>query len=67
MMGLDEIAWGKMLVLTVGSFQVFIKNVTLTCVLQVEVHVFPKTMIFILSVQTIYFSLEDRYVRRLCS
>ena len=37
-------------VMTVGSFQVFIKRVTLTCVLQVKVHVFPKTSIFILSV-----------------
>jgi hypothetical protein len=41
---------GKMTVMTVGSFQVFIKNVTLTCNLQVKVHVFPKTMIFIFSV-----------------
>ena len=49
-MGLWETSWGKMTVMTVGSFQVFIKNVTLTCVFQVEVHVFPKTSICILSV-----------------
>jgi hypothetical protein len=35
-MGLEETDWGKMSVMTVGSFQVFIKNVTLTCVLQVK-------------------------------
>ena len=47
-MGLGEIAWGKMTVMTVGSFQVFIKRVTLTRVPQVKVHDFPKTSIFIL-------------------
>ena len=56
-----------MSVMTVGSFHVSIKIVTSTCVLQVKVHVFPKTSIFIFSVWTIYFSLEDRYVRRLYS
>ena len=64
---LRETGWGKMSVMTVGSFLVFIKRVTLTRVLQVRVHVFPKTVIFILSVQTIYLSLEDRDERRLCS
>ena len=60
-----ETGWGKMFVLTVGSFQVFIKRGTLTRVLQIKVNVFQKTLIFIFSVQTIYSSLEDRYVRRL--
>ena len=50
MMGLWETNWGKMTGMTMGSFQVFMKNVTLTRVLQVKVHVFPKTSIFILSV-----------------
>ena len=49
-MGLEETAWGKMSVMTVGSFQVFIKRVTLTRVLQVKVNVLPKTSMFILSV-----------------
>ena len=53
-----------MFVMTVGSFQVFIKRVTLTRLLQVEVHIFLKNVIFIFSVQAIYFSLEGRYVRR---
>ena len=33
--------------MTVGSFQIYVKNVTLTGVLQIEVHVFPKTSILI--------------------
>jgi hypothetical protein len=49
-MGLWEIAWGKMTGTNVGSFQVFIKHMTLTCVLQVKVHVFQKTVIFMFSV-----------------
>ena len=53
-----------MSIMTVGSLQIFIKNVTLRGVLQVRVHVFRKTMVFISSVYTIYFSLKDRYVRR---
>ena len=53
-----------MFVMTAGSFQVFIKRVPLTRVLQVEVDVFLKNVIFIFSVQAIYFSLEGRYVRR---
>ena len=40
MMDLKETVWGKMFVMTMGSFQFFIKIVTLTCVLLVEVHVF---------------------------
>ena len=64
-MVLWETGWGKMTVMTVGSFHGFIKIVTLTRVLHVEVHVFPKTSILIFFVETIYFSLEDRYVRRL--
>ncbi len=46
----SQTGWGKMSVMTVGSFQIFIKNVTLTRVLQVRVHIFSKTSIFILSV-----------------
>jgi len=42
-MGLEETAWGKMIVMTVGSFHVFAKIVTLTGVLHVKAHVFPKT------------------------
>ena len=42
-MGLWETAWGKMSVMTVGSFHVFTKIVTLTCVLQVKLHFFEKT------------------------
>jgi len=53
MMCLEETAWGKMSVMTVGSFQVFIKNATLTCVLHVTVKVFSDTSIFMFSVQTI--------------
>ena len=62
-MGLEETAWVKMTVMTVGSFQAFIKIMTLIGVLQVRVHVF-RTLIFCFSVETFYFSLEDRYVRR---
>ena len=43
-MVLKETGWGKMSVMTVGSFQVFVKIVTL---MQVKVHVFPKTSILI--------------------
>ena len=46
----EETNWGKMSVMTVGSFQVFIKSVTLTSVLQVRVRVFPRTSISIFSV-----------------
>ena len=49
-MVLWETGWGKMTVMTVGSFQVFIKIVTLTRVLQVKVNVFRKKLIFIFSV-----------------
>ena len=49
-MGLEETDWGKMSVLTVGSFHEFIKNVILICVLQVKVHIFQKIMIFMFSV-----------------
>ena len=45
-MGLWGTAWGKMCIMTVGSFQVFIKNVTLTRVLQVKINVFPKNLDF---------------------
>ena len=31
MMGLEETAWGKMTVMTMGTFQVFAENDTLTC------------------------------------
>ena len=40
---LVETVWGKMSVMTVGSFHVFTKIVTLTCVLQVKLHFFEKT------------------------
>ena len=66
-MVLWETGWGKMTVMTVGSFHVFIKIVTLTRALQGKFHVFPKTLIFMFSVQIIYLSLEDVYVRRLYS
>ena len=66
-MVLWETGWGKMTVMTVGSFHVFIKIVTLTRVLQVRVHVFPKTSIFIFSVQTCDSSLGDIYVGPLFS
>ena len=66
-MGLWETAWGKMSVMTVGSFQVFIRKMTLARVLQVKVHVFPKTSIFIFSLQTINSSSEDRYGEPLIS
>jgi len=49
-MGLEETAWGKMLVLVMGSFHVFIKQIILTCILQVKVHMFPEIFIFIFSV-----------------
>ena len=45
-MRLGETDWGKMSVMTVGTFQVFEENITLTCVLQVEPHVFLRTWIF---------------------
>ena len=54
-----------MFIMTVGSFQVFIKRMTLNRVLQVKVKVFLKNLIFMFSVETIHFSLEDRYMRRL--
>ena len=63
-MGLEETAWGKMTVMTVGSFHVFAKVCTLTCVLQIKIQVFPETSICIFFVSAIYFLLEDRYVRR---
>ena len=44
------IVWGKMSVMTVGAFHVFIKIVTLIGVLQVNVHVFPKTSASMFSV-----------------
>ena len=50
--------------MTVGSFQVFKKIMTLICNLQVKVNVSLKTSISIFYVQTIYSSLESRYVRR---
>ena len=49
-MGLWEIDWGKMSVMNTGSFHVFTKILTLTRVLQVKVHVFPRTSIFVFSV-----------------
>ena len=49
-MGLWETAWGKMSVMTAGSFHVFIKIVTLICALQLKVHVFLKAWIFLVSV-----------------
>ena len=64
-MGLDQIVWGKMFTLTVGSFQFFIKIMTLIPVLHVKVYIFPQTSIFIFSVETIQFSVKGRYVRRL--
>ena len=48
-MGLEETAWGKMTVMTVGSFHIFVIIVTLICFLQVKAHVSPKTSISILS------------------
>ena len=50
MVGVGETVWGKMSVMTVGSFQGFMKNVTETRVLQVKVNAFPKTSICIFSV-----------------
>jgi hypothetical protein len=47
---LSRIVWGKMFVLTVGSFHDFIKFMTLIGILQIKVHVFQKTLIFIFSV-----------------
>ena len=64
-MRLEETGWGEMSVITVGTFQVFIKRVIPIGVLHLKGYVFRKTLIFIFSVETIYFSLEDRYVRRL--
>ena len=60
-MVLWETVWGTMCVMTVGSFQLFIKHVTLTCVLHVKVNVLPKTLISMFSVQAIDSSLDDRY------
>ena len=50
----SQTGWGKVTVMTVGSFHVFIKRVTLICNLQVKVHVFLKTSISIFSLWTIY-------------
>ena len=66
-MVLEETVQGKMFVMTVGSFQVFMKNVTLTRVLQVKVLISHKTSIFIFSVQTCDSSLGDIYVGPLFS
>ena len=49
--GLWQTGWGKMVVLTVGSFQVFIKLITLIVVLQAKVHISPKSSIFIFAPQ----------------
>ena len=46
------IVWGKMFAMTVGSFQVFLENVTLTCVLHVKVQVVSEISIFIVSAQS---------------
>ena len=40
---LGETVWGNMSVMTMGSFHVFTKIVTLTCVLQVKLNFFKKT------------------------
>ncbi len=50
-MVLREITWGKMSVMTVGSLQVFIKNVTLTRVLHFKVQVFPEISVSVLLFQ----------------
>ena len=46
---LRETAWGEMSIMTVGSFQIFIKLLTSTRVLHVKVMILLKTMIFISS------------------
>ncbi len=46
-----ETVWGRMSVMTVGSFQVFINFMTLRGMLHVKVNVFQKTMILIFFVQ----------------
>ena len=48
--GLEEIVYGKMTVMTVGSFHAFIKIMTSTGALHVRVHIFTKTHISIFSV-----------------
>ena len=53
--------------MTMGSFHAFMKIVTLTCVLQLEVLILVKTLIFIISFWRIYSSLEDRYAEPLSS
>ena len=40
--GLQETLWGKMSVMTMGSFHIFTKIVSLTCFLQVKVLISPK-------------------------
>ena len=50
MMGSEETDWGKMFVMTVGSFHVFVKLMTLISILQVKVNVFQETLRFIFSV-----------------
>ena len=45
-MSFEETAWGKMCVLTVGSFHFFTEIMTLTGVLQVKVYVLLKTINF---------------------
>ena len=47
--------------MTLGSFHVFTKIMTLTRVLRVKVNMFWKTWIFIFSFETINSSSEDRY------
>ena len=44
-----KIGDGKIFVTTVGSSQIFIKHVILTCILQVKVQISINTLIFILS------------------
>ena len=64
-MRLREIVYGKMFVMTMWAFHVFIKIVSSMCNLHVKVHVSPETSILIFFVEAMYLSLEDRYVRRL--
>ena len=48
--GLGETVWGKISVMTVGSFHLFIKVMTSTCVLQIKAIMSPKTSILVFSI-----------------
>ena len=61
-MVLGETAWGKMSVMTMGSFHVFIQIATLTCVFQVKL-MFFQIYNFAVSLYKPFILLKETYMR----